>query len=313
MKKAYFIFNPHSGKQKSRDSLKQHIIPVIDKITKAGYEVTVRPTQCQQDAYFSVKDICKRNEFDVIACSGGDGTLNEVIHGIMESENRPPVLYMPTGTTNDFAQSLSISKNPDEACKSIEKGSFFSCDICSFNDRFFTYVAAFGAFIESVYETPQQMKNVIGHTAYILDAMTRIKSLEKSYHLKVKYNEGKTVEDDFVFGMITNSTSVGGVISTSSDVLLNDGLFEVTLIKKPDTLIEFQNIMTALFSKKHDIDKSESEYIITFKSDYAEIICDEEFEWTLDGEYGGKESRVIIKNNPKAVDFFINTEINTNQ
>lgn len=308
MKKAYFIFNPHSGKQNSRDSLRLHIISVIDKITKAGYEVTVRPTQYQEDAYISVKDICGRNEFDIIACSGGDGTLNEVIHGMMESENRPPVLYMPTGTTNDFASSMGIPKNPDEACESINAGGIYSCDICSFNDKFFTYVAAFGAFIETVYETPQQIKNVLGHAAYILDAIKRIRTLENSYHLKITYDD-KTIEDDFVFGMITNSTSVGGVIYTSSDVSLNDGLFEVTLIKKPTMLIEFQNIMTALFSKQRDIDKSESKYIISFKASSAEIHCDEEFAWTLDGEYGGKEKDITIKNNRKAIDFIVNTSL----
>lgn len=308
MKKAYFIFNPHSGKQNSHDSLRLHIISVIDKITKAGYEVTVRPTQYQEDAYISVKDICGRNEFDIIACSGGDGTLNEVIHGMMESENRPPVLYMPTGTTNDFASSMGIPKNPDEACENINAGGIYSCDICSFNDRFFTYVAAFGAFIETVYETPQQIKNVLGHAAYILDAIKRIRTLENSYHLKITYAD-KTIEDDFVFGMITNSTSVGGIIYTSSNVSLNDGLFEVTLIKKPKTLIEFQNIMTALLSKQQDIDKSQSEYIISFKASSAEIHCDEEFAWTLDGEYGGKEKDITIKNNRKAVDFIVNTSL----
>lgn len=309
MKKAYFIFNPLSGKQNGKDTLKLHIISVIDKITKAGYEVTIRPTQCRLDACNMVKDACDSGIYDIIACSGGDGTLNESIQGIMNSENRIPVLYMPTGTTNDFAQSLGIPTNPDEACDNISSGSMFSCDICKFNERYFTYVAAFGAFTEVVYETPQQFKNMLGHAAYILEGMKRIHSLDTSFHLKITYNDDMIIEDDFVFGMVTNSTSVGGVISTSSNVSLNDGLFEVTFIKKPKTIIEFQNVISALLSKKQDIDKSESEYIVSFKASRLDIESELEIPWTLDGEFGGSEHKIIIENNMKAVDFIINTEL----
>ena len=309
MKKAYFIFNPYSGKQTGKDILKLHIISVIDKITKAGYEVTIRPTQCRLDACDMVKNACNKKMYDIIVCSGGDGTMNEVIQGIMSAEYRIPVLYLPTGTTNDFAKSLGIPKNPDEACESINNGSIFSCDICSFNDRYFTYVAAFGAFTEVVYETPQQFKNMLGHAAYILEGMKRIKSLETSYHLKITYDDGKIVEDDFVFGMVTNSTSVGGFISTSSNVSLNDGVFEVTFIKKPKTLIEFQNVITALLSKKQDIENAESAYIVSFKASELSIESEIEIPWTLDGEFGGSEHTIVIKDNMKAVDFIINTEL----
>lgn len=309
MKKLYFIFNPLSGKATGKDTLKLNIINVIDKMVKSGYEVAIRPTQCRLDACETAKSVCSDENFDLIACSGGDGTLNEVIQGIMMSERKVPVLYMPTGTTNDFAKSLGIPTNPYEACQCIENGAVFSCDICSFNDSYFTYVAAFGIFTEVVYETPQQFKNMLGHAAYILEGMKRIGTLEKSYHIKITYDDN-VIEDDFMLGMVTNSTSVGGIISTSSSVSLNDGLFEVTLIKKPHTIIEFQDILTTLLSKKQDIDASESEYIISLKTSNLIVESESEIPWTLDGEFGGSEHKIVIKNNMKAIDFIINSELN---
>ncbi len=309
MKKAYFLFNPLSGKQTGRDTLKYNLINILDKMTKAGYEVTIRPTQNRLDACEISKKICSSEEYSLIACSGGDGTLNEVIQGIMDSGKKVPVMYMPTGTTNDFATSLGISKNPDKASECIKAGNIFSCDICSFNQRYFTYVAAFGAFTDVVYETPQQYKNMIGHTAYVLEGMKKINSLDNSYHLKLTYNNGQIIEDNFMVGMITNSTSVGGLISTSSTVLLNDGLFEVTLIKKPPTIIEFQNILTALLSKKQNIEDCESKYLVSIKTNELKIESKDQLQWTLDGEFGGIENNITIKNCHKAIDFFINTDL----
>lgn len=308
IKKLYFIFNPLSGKKNGKDTLKSNLISIIDEMTKSGYEVTIRPTQCRLDACKAAEYVCSNENFDIIACSGGDGTLNEVIQGIMTSERKVPVLYMPTGTTNDFARSLGISTNPYEACRNIEYSSVFSCDICSFNDRFFTYVAAFGIFTEVVYETPQQSKNMLGHIAYILEGMKRLNTIDKSYHIKITYDEN-TLEDDFILGMITNSTSVGGLISTSSSVSLNDGIFEVTLIKKPHTIIELQDILSTLLSQKKDIDASSSEYIVSLKTSCLKIESETEISWTLDGEFGGTENNVTIQNHVKAVDFIINSQL----
>ncbi len=309
MKKAYFLFNPLSGRQTGRDTLKYNLINILDKMTKAGYEVTIRPTQCRLDASSVSKKICDSEKYSLIACSGGDGTLNEVIQGIMASEKRIPILYMPTGTTNDFATSLGISKNPDKASDCITKGNIFSCDICTFNQRYFTYVAAFGAFTEVVYETPQQYKNMFGHIAYILEGMKKVNSLDSSYHMKITCEDGQVIEDNFMVGMITNSTSVGGLISTSSTVSLNDGIFEVTLIKKPNTIIEFQNILTALLSKKQNIEDCSSEYLISLKTSEIKIESETQIPWTLDGEFGGSENNIVIKNCYQAIDFLVNSEL----
>ncbi|MFR0880338.1 MAG: diacylglycerol/lipid kinase family protein [Oscillospiraceae bacterium] len=291
MKKLYFIFNLQSGKA----TIGSKLGSVIDMFTKAGYEVTARPTQERLDACAAAKYACNVG-YDLIVCSGGDGTLNEVIQGVMKSEDKIPIGYIPAGSTNDFARGVGIPKGIEEAVQWIINGKPYPCDIGSFNDKYFTYIAAFGAFIEVTYETSQQAKNMLGHAAYILNGLTRLKSI-KSYHMSVTYDTG-TIEDDYIFGMVTNSSSVAGLLSLS-DFLLDDGLYEVTLIKTPSNPLDLQRIIHSLLNIDIDIDTA---YIKSFRTSKIKFECDEELQWTIDGEYGGSYKVTNICNNKQAIE-----------
>ncbi|MBE6852722.1 MAG: YegS/Rv2252/BmrU family lipid kinase [Ruminococcus sp.] len=295
MKKVYFIYNPHSGK----GTIKSKLSDIIDVLTKSGYEVTVHPTQCRFDASHMAKKISETSSdiYDFILCSGGDGTLNEVINGLMNTENRLPVAYIPSGTTNDFAHSLNIPSDAEKALKAILSGKQYPVDIGSFNDRYFTYIAAFGALTEVSYETPQQTKNVFGHAAYILQGLRHIKNI-RSYNLTITH-DGNTITDEFIFGMISNTAYVGGLLSLG-EFSLDDGMYEVTLIKTPETLLEFQKALSSLINISEAID---TEHVKFFKTSDIKIVCNSEIMWTIDGECGGDQRNVHIYNNQKALSF----------
>ncbi|MGN1480695.1 diacylglycerol/lipid kinase family protein [Porcipelethomonas sp.] len=297
MKKLYFIFNLQSGKATIGSKLGN----VIDMFTKAGYEVTARPTQERLDACAASKYACSMG-YDLIVCSGGDGTLNEVIQGVMKSEDKVPIGYIPAGSTNDFARGVGIPKGIIEAAQWIIDGKPYSCDIGSFNDKYFTYIAAFGAFIEVTYETSQQAKNKLGHAAYILNGLTKLKSI-KSYHMKITY-DNETIEDDYIFGMVTNSSSVAGLLSLN-DFLLDDGLYEVTLIKTPSNPLDLQRIIHSLLNIDIDIDTA---YIKSFRTSKIIFECDEEIQWTIDGEFGGAYKVTNVCNNRQAIELMANRE-----
>lgn len=295
-KKLFFIYNPNAGKAQ----IKNKLADIIDIFVKAGYEVTVYPTQNAGDAIGITKQ-CE-DKYDLIVCSGGDGTLDEVVTGMMQREKKMTIGYVPTGSTNDFANSLHIPKKMITAAEVIVGGSTFACDIGKFNDDSFVYIAAFGIFTDVSYETKQPAKNVLGHMAYILEGMKRLSSI-KAYHVKFIIQEGelfqenRVIEDDFIFGMITNSESVGGFKRiTGNNVELDDGLFEVTLIKKPKNPIELNEIMAALLVK--DID---SRSMYCFKTSHVIIEAEEQIAWTLDGEFGGNHQYVTIENEKKAI------------
>lgn len=292
MKKAYFIFNLQSGKAKIASKLGI----IIDIFTKNGYEVTAHPTQGKLDACEATEYACN-NQFDVIICSGGDGTLNEVIQGIMKCENRLPIGYLPAGSTNDFAKGMDITTNMEQASLDIVNGKICSCDIGQLSNRYFTYIAAFGAFTEVTYETSQAVKNLLGHVAYILNGLLHLNKI-KSYHIKVIF-DNQELEDDYIFGMITNSSSVAGLLSLN-DFLYDDGLYEVTLIKKPANLLDLQQTIHSLLNLNVDLD---TKYIKSFRASEIEFVSDEEINWTVDGEYGGTHKKVKIKNINKAVQF----------
>ena len=298
MKHVFFIYNPRSGKK----TIVAKVTWIIDQLTKAGYDVTVRPTQSRGDATETAARICSESDthdYEFILCSGGDGTLNEVISGVMRCENKLPVAYIPAGSTNDFAHSLNIPDKADAALRSILEGSYFPVDIGTFNDKYFTYIAAFGAFTEVPYETSQQQKNILGHAAYLLEAMKHIKNIQ-SYNLTVTYN-GNTITDDFVLGMISNTAYVGGLLSMN-DFSLDDGMYEVTLIRTPNNPIELQKILSSLLNISQDID---AEHVLYFKTSEILIKCNSETElkWTIDGESGGDQREVRIINNRKAINF----------
>ncbi|MBS6314967.1 MAG: diacylglycerol/lipid kinase family protein [Oscillospiraceae bacterium] len=291
MKKLYFILNLQSGKA----TISSKLAVVIDMFTKAGYEVTARPTQERMDACAAAKYACGQG-FDLIVCSGGDGTLNEVIQGVMRSENKLPIGYIPAGSTNDFARGVGIPRNIIDAVQWIIDGKKYPCDIGSFNDKFFTYIAAFGAFTEVTYETSQQVKNVLGHVAYVLNGISRLKNI-KSYHMKITYDD-EIIEDNYIFGMVTNSSSVAGLLSLNN-FLLDDGLYEVTLIKTPGNPLDLQRIIHSLLNIDIDIDTA---YIKSFRTSKIRFECDDELQWTIDGEFGGAYKTVDVCNNKQAIE-----------
>ena len=289
-----FIFNPRSGKGQIRNKL----MDIIDVFVKGGYEVVVHPTQGAKDAEKMAKIMAE--EVDLIVCSGGDGTLDEAVTGMMQSEVRTPLGYIPAGSTNDFANSLEIPKDMIQAAKTAVLGVPFSCDVGEFNGDYFIYVAAFGIFTDVSYATSQELKNALGHVAYILEGAKRLHTI-KSYHMRVEY-DGNEIEGDFLLGMITNSTSVGGFKNmTGKDVKLDDGLFEVTLIHKPKNIIELNTIIASLTNLK-----DETDLIDSFRADSVKFYSEEEIPWTLDGEFGGDHKEVQIKDHCKAVDIMIN-------
>ncbi len=288
-KNMLFIVNPVSG----RANMKTELLDVIDLFTKNDYIVTVYTTQCKGDA----TAFCEKNvyKYDIVVCSGGDGTLNEVVTAIINSEHDIKVGYIPSGTTNDFANSIGISKNIHEAAANILNENEFSCDVGLINDKNFLYVAAFGIFTNVSYSTPQEAKNFLGGFAYLLESAKCLTDI-KSYRLKILAN-GMTIEDDFIFGMISNSNSVGGFKNlTSQKVELNDGLFEVLLVKMPANIIEFRKVMKDLLS--HNLD---SEHIYRFLSSSIDVLSESELTWSIDGEFGGDLTLVSIKNLKEAI------------
>lgn len=298
MKKLLFVYNPRAGKE----MLKPRLSDVLDIFVKAGYEVTVHPTQAYRDAYYQIKEY-EVGKYDLIACSGGDGTIDEVATGMMKrremGKDVVPVGYIPAGTTNDFAKSLHIPRKPLAAADNAVKGVPFPCDIGKFNDSVFVYIAAFGIFTDVSYETDQAVKNVLGHMAYILEGAKRIFNIP-SYKIKVEH-DGEVIEDEFIFGMVTNSRSVGGFSNmVGKNIVFDDGLFEVTLIKTPKNPIALQEIIAALL-----IEQVDTKHMYTFKTKKITFDFVEEIPWTLDGEFGGEQDYVEIENVQKAMEIMV--------
>lgn len=289
-KKLLFIYNPRAGKAQ----IKNKLADILDVFAKAGYEMTVAPTRKSGDAQKLTAD--RSREYELVVCSGGDGTLDETVTGMMQSGFRTPIGYIPAGSTNDFGGSLALPKNMVRAAETIVQGRDFPCDIGSFNKDIFVYIAAFGLFTDVSYETGQEMKNVLGHMAYLLEGMKRLPSI-RSFPMQVSW-EGRTLEDDFIFGMITNSLSVGGFKNiTGKNVKLDDGVFEVTLIKRPRNPVELNNIMLSLINR--DIDTNA---MYCFRTPEVTFASKEPVAWTLDGENGGSHTEVHIKNICKGID-----------
>ena len=302
MKKALFILNPHSGKGQIRN----HLLEIVDILVKDGYEVTVYPTQEQGDASRAMRE--RKKSYELIVCSGGDGTLDEIVTGMMQSGFKTTIGYIPAGSTNDFANSLRIPSTMKKAAETVVNGTVFSCDVGRFNDDVFVYIAAFGLFTEVSYGTRQEMKNMLGHMAYLLEGVKHLQNI-KSYHLKVtsvsENGETTVIEDNFVYGMVTNSYSVGGFKSIAGNVFkgkiaLDDGLFEVTLIRTPKNPMELNSILAALAIQNID-----TQYMYSFKPGRLVIESEEEIAWTLDGEFGGTHTEVTLTNEKRAMDIMV--------
>ena len=288
-----FIFNLRSGKGK----IKENLAEIVDIMVKAGWEVTVYTTQCQGDA--AEKARLEAGEYDRIVCSGGDGTLDEVVTGMMKAKSRVPIGYIPAGSTNDFGNSLGIDKDMRKAAQIAASGRMFPCDIGRFNDDFFVYVAAFGLFTDVSYQTSQDMKNVLGHAAYILEGAKQLWDIP-SVRMQVEY-DGNVLYDEFIYGMITNSNSVGGFDGLiSGDVILNDGVFEVTLIKTPKNPMELSEVLACLTNIR-----KESDMLYTFQTSSIKFTSSESVSWTLDGEYGGDHQTVLIEDCPRALEILV--------
>ena len=285
MKRLLFIYNPHAGKE----LLKPKLSDIIDIFVKAGYEVVAYPTQSYRDAYRKVSEY-DSDEYDLVVCSGGDGTIDEVVTGMMQRDKRDPIGYIPTGTTNDFANSLHIPKGLLRAADNAVNGTLFPCDVGKFNDDIFVYIAAFGLFTDVSYQTKQEMKNVLGHLAYVLEGTKRLFNVP-SYRIKVTH-DGETLEDEFIFGMVTNSRSVGGFRNMiGKQVVFDDGLFEVTLMKTPKNPLALQEIVASLL-----IEQVDTKHMYSFKTGRITFESLEEIPWTLDGEFGGAHDEVTVEN-----------------
>lgn len=294
-KKILFIFNMYAGKGK----IKTKLSDILNIFTENGYEVTAYPTQFSGEAIGRIEKM--ESIYECVVCSGGDGTLDEVVSGMMHraKERRVPIGYIPAGSTNDFARSLGLPQKMEDAAQKIMDGGRFACDIGVFNKEYFVYVAAFGLFTNVTYLTDQHMKNVLGHVAYILEGVKRLGEI-KSYPMTIR-SEEKEISGNFMFGMITNSTSVGGFKNiTGKNVVLDDGYFETTFIRVPKSISELQEMATAFLKGERD-----DHYVYTFRTKRLEIISEENIPWTLDGEYGGEHKNVLIENRMQALDFIV--------
>ena len=293
-KKVLFIVNPKSGK----GSIRSKLLDIVDIFVKAEFDLTLYISQSAGDARAKAKEV--EGRYELVICSGGDGTLDEVISGMMECEKRSAIGYIPCGSTNDFAHSLKIPTSMTKAAEHIAAWKEFPCDIGRFNDDYFVYIAAFGLFTDVSYETSQDVKNVLGHLAYILEGMKKLTEI-KSYPMKVE-SEEMTVEGNFLFGMVTNSTSVGGFRNiTGKHVHLDDGVFGVTLIKTPQNILELNEIIQAVIAGKSENNK----YFYQFRSKAVKFISGDPVAWTLDGEFGGYHEVVDVKNDKQALSLLV--------
>ena len=273
MKKLLLILNPCSGKKKASHALAD----VVNVFNRGGYDVTVYITAARGDA---TKVVAQRApEFDLVVCAGGDGTFNETISGLLAGGHDTPIGYLPAGSTNDFASSLHLSKNLVEAARDIVEGTPRRLDVGRFNDRYFSYVASFGAFTRASYATSQNVKNALGHLAYILSGIKELAYI-RSRRLRFTLDDGRVQEDEYIFGAISNSTSVAGILTLSEDLVdMNDGVFELLLVRKPENLLELNDCVLALTTQDYHTP------MLTFTSARSvEIEAPEDMDWTLDGE-----------------------------
>lgn len=288
------IMNPISGKL----SLVKHYKEIVELLQEAGFSLDVRCTTGKGSAQEIIKNNAEEN--DIIICCGGDGTLNDIINGLMTYNISKPVGYIPCGTTNDFATSLKISKNMVKAAKDITSGSSRLIDVGKFGNTYFSYVAFFGAFSQSSYSTPQNMKNILGHFAYILEGMKELPFI-RPITLSVTTETGEIYKGEFALGAIANSTSIGGIIKLDSTIVdMSDGVFEILLIKYPKNIMDFNNIITSL--QTNDF---ENPSICFFRAKEVTIESDEPIQWSLDGECFDANKIETIKNCHKAINIIL--------
>lgn len=291
MKKLLFIVNPRAGKTKSTAPL----FDAVAAFSRAGYLVRVFVTEAGGQA----RDIAAKwgGQYDLVVCAGGDGTLNETISGLMQLEQRPPLGYLPNGSTNDFAASLHLHTTVATAARAVAGGVPYSLDIGRHNDRYFAYVASFGAFTRSSYSASQAAKNALGHFAYILEGLGDLDSL-RPYRCAIDA-DGEHFEGDFIFGAVCNSTSLGGLVKLDpKHVSMDDGTFELLLLRMPKTALDLQNLITAMTRMRYDYPG-----VIFRHVKNVVLTTNENISWSLDGEYAASAPRVEIQCLPGAIEW----------
>ena len=293
-KKLLLIVNPCSGRAKMYTEL----LKVVEVFSYADYLVSVYPTKAKGDATQYVEKL-QHEDFDLIVVCGGDGTLNEVIEGIMNSKNEIPLGYIPSGTLNEWSSGLNISRNIETAAKDIINGKKIKLDIGRFNNKYFSYTASFGAFTSASYSAPQEVKNVLGQSAYFFEGIKSLGAIKPIY-MKMT-SDDVTVEGDFLFGAISNSLSVGGIVKyKKTTVELNDGEFEVLLIKKPDNILKLQPIIDGIL--RADFTREGMEF---FRAKNIKIEAENPVSWTLDGEFAEGEPEIFVENLHNAITFIL--------
>lgn len=290
MKKLLFVINPYAGMRKASKVLAE----ILAEFNRAEYDVRVYVTACRGDAVWAVERLSVG--MDLVVCCGGDGTFNETITGMMNGGHDIPIGYIPAGSTNDFAASLGLPSDCVEAARQIVEGEPHVYDVGKFGDRYFSYVASFGAFTKASYSTPQNVKNLLGHVAYVLEGMQELSQIRK-LHVKLTLDEGEVLEDDYLFGAICNSTSVGGIVTLDpNQVDLKDGKFEVLLVRAPKTLQEIPECLMAVQKQQYN------SAMMTFRTaSKITVEADPEMPWTLDGEKEEGHQLVEVRNLHKAI------------
>lgn len=284
MKKMLFVMNPYAGQRRAN----RYLVDILSIFNRAGYRVEAYMTGARGEATDIVRQYAP--EMDLVACCGGDGTFNETVNGLLHSKVNIPVGYIPAGSTNDFAASLGLPTNILQAAETVVTGEPSTLDVGKFGGRYFSYVASFGAFTRTSYATPQSVKNALGHAAYILGGISELSQL-RTEHVKLQLDD-EMVEDDFLFGAVSNSTSVGGVLSLDpKQVDLRDGKFEVLLLRSPRELGELSECIRAVQTAEYNCK------MLTFTpASRITIWADAGMPWTLDGEMEPGHEEVTIEN-----------------
>lgn len=286
MKKILFVFNPVAGTAK----VKKNLYDIVDFYDQNNCLVTLCPARKMVE--YAENQGLDLYAFDLVVCSGGDGTLNLIVSFCQKNKLDVTIAYVPSGSTNDYAYSIGIPSNIDAALRNTLCGIERRIDIGNFSGKYFLYVAAFGIFTKTSYSTSQKSKNLLGHMAYILEGIKQLSEI-RSYHMKVM-GASMTYDGDYMLGLVTNTLSVGGFknLLPKDNIALDDGEFEVLLIQKPSNLAEMHGIITALLKEK----LKNAAYITFFKSSKVKVHAEERLAWTLDGEYGGEVQDVEILN-----------------
>lgn len=290
MKKLLLIMNPCSGKKRANRAL----VEIIDLLNRRGWEVSVHMTAARGDATTVAAQ--RAGEFDRLLCIGGDGTFNETLSGLLAGGHTTPLAYIPAGSTNDFASSLGLPKELLEAAEVAATGEPVPLDVGRFHDRYFSYIASFGAFTRTSYATSQSLKNALGHFAYILSGIKEVASI-RSRHVRFTLADGTVCEDDYIFGAISNSTSVAGILTLAPELVdMSDGLFEVLLIRKPKNAVELGDCVLALTRQDYN-----TPMLTLLSSSRVEIEAPEDMDWTLDGEQCDGAAQCVAENLHHAV------------